>query len=163
MYLLRGDRGFNFCGCRGKLLPALNQHPASMPAGKCPHSQHPQSAQHFMLKLRCQLPFGLQAVMEYGRSSPFSPSSIAIYRLKSVSLMFCSVKSCSMHNQSFSALLEVPRCSKSTPKVEQRVNAQPESAAVALHVWQCPYMKRRVLLPSSRCQEQSFLKEFRSV
>lgn len=56
-----------------------------------------------------------------------------------------------MHNQSFSALLEVPRSFKSVPKVEHGVNALPESAAVALHVWQCPYMKRMVLLPYSKC------------
>lgn len=77
--------------------------------------------------------------------------------------MFRSMKSCSMHNQSFSALLEVPGGFKLVPKVEFGVNALPESAAVALHVWQCPYMKRMVLLPSSKCQEQSFLKEFRNV
>lgn len=75
--------------------------------------------------------------MEYGCSSHISPGCISIYRLKSESLTFHSVKSCSMHNQSFSALLEVPRGFKSTPKVEQRVNAQPESCtacvAVSLH------------------------------
>lgn len=75
--------------------------------------------------------------MEYAHSSPFSPGCISIYRLKSESLTFHSTKSCSMHNQSFSALVEVTRGFKSTPKVEHRVYAQPESCttcvAVSLH------------------------------
>lgn len=75
--------------------------------------------------------------MEYGRSSPFSPGCLVIYRLKSVSLMFYSVESYSMHNQSFSALLGVPRGYKSTPKVEHRASLKCSSCttcvAVSLH------------------------------
>lgn len=115
-----------------------------------PQSQHPQTAQHFLLGLRSQLPLGLQAIVEYGGSSPFSLSCIAIYRSKSVSLTFQSVKYCLMHNQSFSALLEVSRCLKSTSQEEHRMNTQPERAAIALRVHQCPHTKRRVLLPSSQ-------------
>lgn len=55
-----------------------------------PRSQHPQSAQHFLLGLTSQLPLGLQAIMEHSSSSPFSLSCIAIYRSKPVS--FQSVK-----------------------------------------------------------------------
>lgn len=51
--------------------------------------------------------------------------------------MFHSMESCSVHNQSFSFLLEAHRGFKCTPKVEHRVNAQPESCttrvAVSLH------------------------------
>lgn len=119
-----------------------------------PQNQHPQSAQYFLLGLGSQLPLGLQAIMEHSSSSSYSLSCIAIYRSKSVSLMFQSMKYSSMHNQSCSALLKVPKCFKSASWVEHWANIQPERAVVARRVWQSPRVKRCVLLPSRQVLEK---------
>lgn len=65
------------------------------------------------------------------------------------------MKYCSVHNQTFSVLLEVSRGFKSAPQVKPWADAQPEMAAVVLCMWQCPHTKRSVLLPSSQVPKKA--------
>lgn len=153
MYSLRGDRGFNFCVCRGRLLPALKQHPAPVPA---PSHSPKASTRSLLLSW-----WDSDTSCLWGCRQLWNIVVPPLFLLESyrsnLYLMSQSMEYCSVHNQTVSVSLEVSRGFKSAPQVKLWADTQPEMAAAVLCVWQCPHTKRSVLLPSSQVPKKPFL------